>query len=155
MKQELPLSEKERKSLSEFCRYMVIWKWIQIILIPGCCLLFLYFALAEEQFAFIWLVIFFAIYGRYTYNENNRRLSMFEIDMLENTKVRVTGRLVNLVFEEAAQYITFCEDGSTENEIFLLSYKNDRQFGDVSVGNKVELEYAPSSHFLFGIQPVV
>jgi hypothetical protein len=123
-------------------------------MIIGLCFSFLCITIAYHDNTFIWCLIFVVIYGWFSFKANQKQLVNYEIDIQENIKIKVTGRMVGLVFEEAGQYITFCEDGFTENEIFLLSYKNDKQLGGFGVGDRVELEYTPYWRFLLCIRPL-
>jgi predicted membrane metal-binding protein len=153
MKATLLLSEEDRKLLTGFYHYLIVWKHVLVVLIIGVCSMLLYLIIVNQVYVLVWFIFFFLLYGWFCFNANRKQLLSYEIDMQENVKIRVTGRMVDLVFEEAAQYITFCEDGFTDNEIFLLTYKNDKQIGRVRTGDRVELEYTPYCRYLLNIQP--
>lgn len=152
METKITLTEEDKVSLNDIYKISVAWKWILLIIMIVLCTMFLYFALADEMYFMLWFFIFSLLFGIYSFKKNQKKLQCYEKDLQDNIKIRVKGTITDFVFEEAAQYFSFCEDGHTQSEIFLLSYKNDKHLGGVNMGVKVQLEYTPYCRLLLNIQ---
>lgn len=149
METSMMLTEDDRSTLIRFYKYVRIWKWSLITIVTGFSGLFF---ILEIPLEFMWGMFILLVFGWFSYKKTQKQLQQYELDLEENIKIKTTGTVVKFVFQEPNQYIIFRREGADENQLFYLSYKNDKQLSNVRAGALVELEYTPNCRYILRIK---